>query len=184
MRPAAFRSNGDIKYPVSSSSEQEGGNTSVVLSHGAFQTQYHYQLYLDAIRTNTEFDRVIVPEQLSSGPDPPVNCFESDVASIKAAVTSELRSGRDVLLVAHSYGGITGCEALAAIPESPAENDGMPVGRILGIVFVSAFVAEQGQSLITSYNKRADWVRIEVCLQTPTPRLANNNSAGQWPLLC
>lgn len=167
MRPATFHSNPKIKSLNSSSSDGEEGRTSLVLSHGAFQTQYHYHLYLDAIRKTIEFDRVIVPEQLSAGSAPPVNCFEIDVASIHTAITTELRQGRDVLLVAHSYGGIPGCEALAGIPQSPAENDGKPVGRILGIVFVSAFVAEQGQSLITSYHKRADWVRIEVCLQIP-----------------
>lgn len=181
---AVFPSN--PKSPISSTSEQEGGSTSVVLCHGAFQSQYHYHLYLDAIRNTTELDRVIVPTQSSAGPQPPANCFEDDVANINAAITAELRSGRDVLIVAHSYGGVPGCEALVAVPESPAEHDGMAIGRILGIVFVSAFVAEQGQSLITSYNKRADWVRIEVC--SPTSHicvlgLPADGSSGQWPML-
>lgn len=143
---------------------EEPSSTSVVLCHGAFQTSYHYQLYVDAIRAKTRINRIVVPEQLSSGPAPPTKSFERDVTNINTAIAEELRSGRDVLLVAHSYGGIPGCEALAGLPSSPADNDGKPVGKVLGIVFVTAFVAERGQSLISSYHKRADWVRIDVCL--------------------
>lgn len=153
-----------IASSVSSSSDIAGVTTSVVVSHGAFQTQYHYQRYVDAIRETTQIDRIVVPEQLCAGPDPPLECFDQDVANIKAAITTELRSGRDVLLVAHSYGGIPGCEALAGLPPSSTSKEGKPVGRILGIVFVTAFVVERGQSLISSYHKRADWVRIEVSL--------------------
>lgn len=143
---------------MSPTTQDTGGNTSIVLSYGAFHTPYHYNLYLEALQKTTKFDRVIVPQQTAASTAPPSDCFDIDVASINTAITTELKSGRDVLLVVHSYGSIPACEALANIPKSPSENEGKPVGRILGIVFVAAYVLELGQSLMTSYDKYGDWI--------------------------
>ena len=61
-----------------------------------------------------------------------------------------------------------GCEMLADVPEKGV--DGQKLGRVLGIVFVSAVVAD-GMSLMSSKMKgRAGRVRNEVC-GLPVPDL-------------
>ena len=134
-------------------------STTILLSHGAFNTPWHYNLYTTALQEH-DF-RTLCPQQSSSGPSPPPNSFDSDIELLNETVRSELLAGRDILLVCHSYGGIPGCEALADLPEKALK--GKRLGRVLGIVFVSAFVAEEGQSLVTSKMAgRASWVRVEV----------------------
>ncbi|KAK4497638.1 hypothetical protein PRZ48_010291 [Zasmidium cellare] len=153
--------------PKSSTSDHYPKPT-LIIAHGAFQTQYHYQPFIHAIHNQqpTTFDRVLVPQQSSSGPSPPPNPFEADVELLHETVRNELLEGRDVLLVCHSYGGIPGCEALADLPEKPLSKDGR-LGRVLGIVFVSSFVAEAGQSLVTSkMGGRAEWVKTDGPLST------------------
>lgn len=138
--------------------------TSLIISHGAFQTKYHYQAFLSAIHDSPHniFDRALVPQQSSSGPSPPPDSFERDVKLLHEAVRNELLDGRDVILVCHSYGGIPGCEAAADLPETAPEGNER-IGKFLGIVFVSAFVAEAGQSLVTSkMGGRAEWVKTDV----------------------
>ncbi|KAF2160612.1 hypothetical protein M409DRAFT_59865 [Zasmidium cellare ATCC 36951] len=150
------------------SSTDQHPPTTLIISHGAFQTQYHYQPFITALQhhTPTIFHRVLVPQQSSSGHSPPPNSFESDVELLHETVRNELLDGRDVLLVCHSYGGIPGCEALADLPEKALDGR-IRLGRVLGIVFVSAFVAEAGQSLVTSkMGGRAEWVKTEGPLST------------------
>ena len=158
-----------VRSPTPSPSRESfKNNTSIVLAHGAFHTTWHYQLFCDAIQKHTTIDRVIVPQQSSSSLNPPPNSFEADIKLLHETVATELREGRDVLLVCHSYGGIPGCEALADLPTNTP-------GRILGIVFVTAFVAEAGQSLVTSkLAGRASWVRVDVRIPPPVTLLQHN----------
>lgn len=135
--------------------------TTLILSHGAFSTQFHYQPFLNAVQKNTCFSRTLFVQQSSSNANPPPNSFEADIELLHETIRRELTAGRDVLLVCHSYGGIPGCEALADLPEKAVEGKGK-LGRVLGIVFVSAFIADAGQSLVTAQNvPAADWVKID-----------------------
>lgn len=161
-----------VRSPTPSPSREsfKYNNTSIVVSHGAFHTTWHYQLFCDAVQKYTTIDRVIVPQQSSSSLTPPANSFEADCKLIYDTIADELRDGRDVLLVCHSYGGIPGCEALADLSSSTLREKSeqgstttTSTGRVLGIVFVTAFVAEAGQSLVTSkLAGRASWVRMDV----------------------
>ncbi|KJY01335.1 hypothetical protein TI39_contig296g00011 [Zymoseptoria brevis] len=152
------------KSPVSSSSGSESlsrPKTTLIIAHGAFQSQLHYQTYIDAIRSTTIIDHILIPAQTAAGPDPPADCFVRDVYTLRTAILDELSSGHNVLLMAHSYGGIPCCEALVDLTSEirAISRDGTPPGRILGIVFVSAFVVDQDQSLVNCHDfGRAAWV--------------------------
>ncbi|SMQ51564.1 unnamed protein product [Zymoseptoria tritici ST99CH_3D7] len=170
------------KSPVSSSSGSESlprPKTTLIIAHGAFQSQLHYQTYIDAIRSSTTIDHVLIPAQTAAGPDPPADCFVRDVFTLRTAILDELSSGHNVLLMAHSYGGIPCCEALVDLTSEirAISRDGTPSGRILGIVFVSAFVVDQGQNLINCHDfGRAAWVGSDgpLCFVIdPLPNLYN-----------
>ncbi|GIZ48928.1 hypothetical protein CKM354_001197100 [Cercospora kikuchii] len=159
--------------PSRDSVKHNTNKTSIVVAHGAFHTSWHYQTFAEAVRKHTKIDRVLIPQQSSSGPSPPENCFDADVKLLHNTIATELLEGRDVLLVCHSYGAIPGCEALADLPLAQSGK----TGKLLGIVFVSAFVTEAGQSLVTSkMGGRASWVKIDGPLShvlNPIPTLYN-----------
>jgi alpha-beta hydrolase superfamily lysophospholipase len=49
--------------------------------------------------------RVVLLHNPSVGPFPPPDAFDADVHQVREAVIKELRNERDVVLVAHGYGG-------------------------------------------------------------------------------
>lgn len=141
----------------------EDGNITIVIAHGAFHQTWHYEPFRNSLLQHPQISRVQIPQQSSAGTSPPLDCYARDVVLLHDTISAELEAGQDVLLLCHSYGGIPGCDALADLPEKSIGIK--PLGRILGIVFVSAFVAEEGQSLITSKMAgRADWVSIDGAL--------------------
>ncbi|KAJ7325854.1 Alpha/beta hydrolase fold-1 [Mycena albidolilacea] len=71
-----------------------------------------------------------------------------DDAAVVAAVASELAEARkDIVLVAHSYGGLVACEAAKGLAKRVREREGKE-GGIARIVFVAAVVPGEGESLM------------------------------------
>ena len=121
----------------------------LVLAHGAFSKASLYDSF--AAQVEKHGMQVVTPQLPSSSPSPPAEPFAADVAVIHHALQNQLAAG-DVVLLTHSYGGIPACEALKNLQKSK--------GRVRAIIFVSAFVADEGQNLITSKaHGHADWVR-------------------------
>lgn len=85
----------------------------------------------------------------SVGANPPLKSFTPDVEAIKATVNKVLSSGKDVVMLYHSYGGVAGSEALADyIKDSNSSNAGW--GKIRRLVYISAFVLPEGGSLMAA----------------------------------
>lgn len=130
---------------------------SIVLAHGAFSRNTTYTDWISAQKAVTPNAKVVVPQLPSAvypgneAADP--DAYQHDRAAVHKAVVSELEATRDVLLVAHSYGGIPGPDALRSLV-APRRHG----GKLLGIVFVSAFVAEKNTSLSQSSPFQPPWV--------------------------
>ncbi|KAJ7037790.1 Alpha/beta hydrolase fold-1 [Mycena alexandri] len=69
-----------------------------------------------------------------------------DAAAIAALVTRLANEGKDVVLVPHSYGGVPTCESAKGLAKTVREKEGK-AGGIVRIVFVSAIVPKEGESL-------------------------------------
>ncbi|KAF8205349.1 Alpha/beta hydrolase fold-1 [Mycena galopus ATCC 62051] len=68
-----------------------------------------------------------------------------DDAAAVASVASQLADeGKDVVLVAHSYGGVVACEASKGLAKNVREKEGKK-GGIVRIVFVAALVPAEGE---------------------------------------
>merc|ERR1711939_544500 len=62
----------------------------------------------------------------SYGANPPLKSFDPDVLAVKDVVNKVLSTGKDVVMIFHSYGGVVGCEALSHVcihPYSCAVED-------------------------------------------------------------
>ncbi|KAJ7459983.1 Alpha/Beta hydrolase protein [Mycena galericulata] len=68
-----------------------------------------------------------------------------DAATIAAQATRLADEGKDVVLVAHSYGGLVACEASKGLAKRVREKEGRK-GGVSRIVFVSSVVGLEGQS--------------------------------------
>lgn len=69
-----------------------------------------------------------------------------------------INAGREVILIMHSYSGGPGAVAAKGLSLAERRAAGKP-GGIIGLIFISAFIAEEGQTLLSSGGgKFAPWV--------------------------
>ena len=98
------------------------------------------------------------------GASPPFKSSEPDVQAVKNTVERVLSTGKDVILIMHSYGGTVGCEALGPyLDELKFGKEGS--GRVVRLIFCSAFVLPEGGSLMKALQmKPLPWFIINVGL--------------------
>lgn len=83
---------------------------------------------------------------------PPVESIEADIDAISITANSILQLGKDVIVVAHSYGGVCGTAAVARVHKQQQQqqqsHETMQLGRIIRLVYVTSFIPLEGESLI------------------------------------
>jgi len=117
----------------------------------------------------------------SYGANPPLKSFDPDVLAVKDVVNKVLSTGKDVVMIFHSYGGVVGCEALKEyVNEHETGKSGKQGwGRIRRLVFVAAFVLPEGGSLMAGLGfKPLPWFNIDV---STFPPQSSRSEARIWP---
>lgn len=128
----------------------EGGHRirpTVVLIHGGWQGPDFWSLVVP--RLEKAGYSVFAPVLPSSGTSPALPNFDEDVKIIRHSVKSLLDSGKDVILVMHSYGAVPGCEAFKDLgTKEDMQNQHIQYGqgRVLKLVFLTAMVLPVGGS--------------------------------------
>ena len=135
-------------------------NPTIIIAHCAFHQAAHYETFTTSMN-EAGFSRVHTSQLPSAGHIPPEDAFTKEVTVLLQAIASELLAGNDVMVLAHSYGGIPVTEALIEIGKDVKGE----AGKILGIVFVAAMMPDDGENLATAMKTGvAPWVKIEVRL--------------------
>ncbi|PGH01545.1 hypothetical protein AJ79_07893 [Helicocarpus griseus UAMH5409] len=148
----------------------------LLLIHGAWQSPSVWT-FVTPLLENAGYS--VYPILLSSpGMVPAAPDFSCDVDAVRSGVEAVLDSGKDVVLVMHSYAGVAGCEALKGFHDEMRrygegqsdDSDRKDVcmkgngdadatgecakyiprrGRILHLVFIAAMVMPKGRGLWT-----------------------------------
>ncbi|KAJ4175960.1 hypothetical protein NW767_015465 [Fusarium falciforme] len=115
----------------------------IVLVHGAWQSPEHFKLLVQAFH-GEGFHDVVTPRNVTSGmPEEIVGKTHlDDVQVIHEAITPYLDAGRDIVLVAHSYGGVPAVSSLEGFTIQERALKKLN-GGIKGIVTVAAFLLPQ-----------------------------------------
>ena len=111
---------------LSSKSGSSARNTTIVLVHGAWADGTGWQEITPILQR--EGYKVIAVQN-------PLDALANDVATTKRAIDGETGKGRNVVVVAHSYGG-------AVVSGAAAENPG-----VKALVYVAAFAPDAGEPL-------------------------------------
>jgi hypothetical protein len=74
--------------------------------------------------------------------------IEDDVAAIRAAVTNQLDTGIDVVVVTHSYSSIPGTAALTGLSLKARKTAGKSNG-VIGVVIISGFILPPDSTMLT-----------------------------------
>lgn len=79
----------------------------------------------------------------SVGASPPVEGFEPDVAAVRNALAPSVEAGSEVVVFAHSYGGVPASEAIKGLTKADLESQGKP-GGVVHFILCASFLIPEG----------------------------------------
>ncbi|KUM64625.1 hypothetical protein ACN42_g2439 [Penicillium freii] len=101
------------------------------------------------------------PAHPSIGAEPPSLTLEDDVASLRRVLTTLADEGKDIVLVAHSYGGVVASTASEGLVK-PVRAESGKLGGIVKVVYLAAFALDKGQSLLGMLGGvYLPWMKVE-----------------------
>ncbi|KAK7023030.1 AB hydrolase-1 domain-containing protein [Favolaschia claudopus] len=116
----------------------------IIIIPGSFAPLWSYDPVINELKANRYPVEGIELETVGKRDKAPG--LYDDAAKVAALVRRLADEGKDVVLVPHSYGGLVACEASKGLGKSIREKEGKK-GGIARIVFVTAVVGREGQSL-------------------------------------
>ncbi|KAF3764460.1 alpha/beta-hydrolase [Cryphonectria parasitica EP155] len=79
--------------------------------------------------------------------DPSVT-YLNDINAVQAAIRSETKAGRNVIVVVHSYGGHVGSSALKGLPTSAHPGEDPSEGKVVGLAMMATGFNHTGMSFM------------------------------------
>lgn len=121
---------------------------SIVLVPGPWHSPEHYSI-LRAFLERNGYEMFSQSNPSCNSVTPDSESAAKDTAFIKDHVLMPLlAAGKKIVLVLHSYGGLPGAAAAKGLSLVERHAAGQP-GGIVGLVFISALVAHEGQSFLS-----------------------------------
>ncbi|KIW51800.1 hypothetical protein PV05_10486 [Exophiala xenobiotica] len=121
----------------------------VVIVPGAWHRPQHYQKLIEKLHEH-EYEAVGVP-LASVDAKPPVPSWEKDAQAIRNEVLRKLDAGKDVITIAHSYGGIPMGEAVKGLGKKAREEQGFKTG-VTRLIYMCAVAPKEGQTFQDATN--------------------------------
>lgn len=139
----------------------------IVLVPGAWTTPAFYtQLSSNLSEKGLATETVAHP---SAGAEPPAKTLEDDVSNLRSTLQRLVDPGEDVVVVAHSYGGLVASGAVQGL-EKPVRQQEEKQGGVVMIVYMTAFVVNKGLSLINVCGGQLlPWIKCDVRLPLSYP---------------
>lgn len=111
-------------------------NLSFVLVSGAWHTAQCWDAVASLLRSAGHEAATVALPSASTNRDAD---FAGDLSAVQNAITAETGRGRDVVVVAHSFGGVVGSSAIKGLAAPGAGG-----GRIIGLVLVASGFTPSG----------------------------------------
>ncbi|KAJ7837281.1 Alpha/beta hydrolase fold-1 [Mycena leptocephala] len=131
----------------------------IIIIPGSFSPLYAYNAVISELESHGYTVHGIELETVGRRDKAPG--LYDDAAKVAALASKLADEGKDVVLVPHSYGGLVACEAAKGLAKSVREQEGKQ-GGIVRIVFITAVVPREGQSLMdVREDSKRDYIRVE-----------------------
>ncbi|KAE8381197.1 Alpha/beta hydrolase family-domain-containing protein [Aspergillus bertholletiae] len=115
----------------------------VVIVPGSWHCPKHYKYLINGLaKFNYEAVGVTLPSVNSS---PPHASWDQDAQAVREVIMKSLDSGKDVIAVAHSFGGVAMSEAVKGLGKEAREKQGLQ-GGVLRLVYMCAMALPEGQT--------------------------------------
>ncbi|MCJ1296402.1 hypothetical protein MMC34_007968 [Xylographa carneopallida] len=125
---------------------------------GAWHSPGHYSAFLSGLNS-VGYPTICERNPSCNSASPEANSTASDASAIRTLILAQLDAGHDLIVAMHSYGGCPGAAAAHGLSKHERQAAGQP-GGVIGLVFICAFVAREGESLIGNLPgaKPVDWM--------------------------
>lgn len=140
----------------------------VLFVHGGFHLPETYAPFLKQL-SKAEF--VVSCPRLPTNGDlrPPKATFQDDVATVRAVAFDLASAGHQIIVLAHSYGGLVASEAIAQDLYAKHGNAG-----IVRLIYVSAWMIQPGTSLPQLFEKYGHQSKLELDMNEDGMALPKN----------
>jgi pimeloyl-ACP methyl ester carboxylesterase len=124
---------------------------------------WHGPIYFEKLQSMLEKAgyTIHVRQLASTGNSQPVKSLDDDIALVRSLVEEAIGDGNDVVVVAHSYGGIVAGSALEGLGKAQREAAGLR-GGIIRCGYMCAFIVPKGVSIMDKLGgKPLPWYTTE-----------------------
>ncbi|KXS99665.1 hypothetical protein AC578_9885 [Pseudocercospora eumusae] len=122
----------------------------VVLVHGAWHTPAHYSNVKEVLESQGY--QVEAPQSPSSSTVAVESPLAKDVDMILKSIEKIASTGKNVVIVMHSYGGVCGSEAVAEFMEKHKAHADNQYGTIIHLLYICAIILPKGRHLMEDEN--------------------------------
>ena len=130
----------------------------VVLIHGAFHGPDCWDLVIAQLK---EYQYPFQTVKLPSTGGSLTTTVADDAAHIQKTTSKLVASGKDVILVLHSYSGIPGTESAKGLLKKDREAQ-HKAGGIISLVYLTAFLLPPGDSVASFLGGMPPWIVFDV----------------------
>lgn len=136
--------------------------TVVILVPGAWHAPDHYSRLLGGLQHHG-LETLSQRNSSCDATNPHETSTAADASAIRQLISSQSDKGYDVVIAMHSYGGCPGAAAAHGLSKTERQAAGQQ-GGVIGLIFICAFVAEEGDSLISKLpgGVRVEWMILHV----------------------
>lgn len=132
----------------------------IIFVHGAWHSPKFFDKVIGILEPHGY--RCVVVSLPGTGSVPTVKNLDADNAAVREVVLKEIDAGNDVMVNAHSWGGLPACSALDGLSKAEREGNGKQ-GAVTKLSFVSSFVLPEGWSIADALGgPKEEWVPDEV----------------------
>ncbi|RAH44572.1 alpha/beta hydrolase [Aspergillus brunneoviolaceus CBS 621.78] len=101
------------------------------------------------------------PAHPSIGAEPPSKTLSDDVASLRRLLTNLADAENEIVVVAHSYGGVVASNAVDGLSKTTRAQSGQ-AGGVVQVIYLAAFALDRGQSLLEMLGGSfLPWMQVE-----------------------
>lgn len=156
--PSSFDLEHNHHLYMTNTNNMSTSNVSFVIVPGSFTTPQLYDDLLAVFHKQGRDAQVVPLESANDGTRQPPATADDDAARIRDAVTTLLdhpTHPKDVVLAAHSYGGVPASSALRGLSKADRVAAGKTTA-VVGIVYIASFVLPLGQEYRAFLNAAHD----------------------------
>lgn len=134
----------------------------IVIVPGAWQRIDAFLPFADRLKqAGYGVECVGVPS--TGGTELPLTGLPEDIAAVRAALQPLVEQGRDVVLLVHSAGGVSGSGAVRGLDAKTRREAGL-AGGVTRVIYMTAFMIPKGKSIMGMLGGQPlPWMIVQVC---------------------